>query len=91
MLFEAYLELDHAQLLEHRGSFTDAENILDKACILLSEDSSIKSPILGRLQLRFGQLKMRQGDKNQAHHHFTEGLQEALRWEIIVAFTVTLV
>lgn len=80
VLFEAYLELDHAQLLEHRGSFTDAENILDKACILLSEDSSIKSPILGRLQLRFGQLKMRQGDKNQAHHHFTEGLQEALRW-----------
>lgn len=80
VLFEAYLELDHAQLLEHRGSFIDAENILEKACALLSEDNTIKSPVLGRLQLRLGQLKIRQADKTQAHHYFSLGLQEALRW-----------
>jgi ATP/maltotriose-dependent transcriptional regulator MalT len=80
VLFEAYLELDHAQLLEHRGSFTDAENILEKACALLGEDHTIKSPILGRLKLRLGQLKIRQNNKIQAHDYFTEGLQEALRW-----------
>ncbi len=80
VLFEAYLELDHAQLLEHRGSFADAENILEKACVLLGEDNTIKSPVLGRLQLRLGQLKMRQGDKVKAYNYFTEGLQEALRW-----------
>ena len=80
VLFEVYLELDHAQLLEHRGSFADAESILEKACALLGRDNTIKSPVLGRLQLRLGQLKMRQGDSAQAHHYFNEGLQEALRW-----------
>lgn len=80
VLFEAYLELDHAQLLEHRGSFAAAENILEKAGALLGEDHGIKSPVLGRIQLRLGHLKMRQGNTTQAYNYFTEGLQEALRW-----------
>lgn len=80
VLFEAYLELDHAQLLEHRSSLKDAENILEKACFLLNEDNTIKSPILGRLHLRLGQLALRQGNSSQAYAYFTEGLQEALRW-----------
>lgn len=80
LLFEAYLELDHAQLLEHRGSFKDAESILERACALLGEDHTIQSPVLGRLQLRLGQLKLRQGHNHQAYIYFTEGLQEALRW-----------
>lgn len=80
LLLEAYLELDHAQVLEHRGSLKDAENVLEKACALLVEEQSIKSPVLGRLQLRLGQLKLRQGDTDQAYIHFSDGLQEALRW-----------
>lgn len=79
-MFEAYLELDHAQLLEHKGSFQDAENILENACALLGEDHTINSPVLGRLQLRLAQLKLRQGHYAQAYIHFTDGLQEALRW-----------
>lgn len=80
LMFEAYLELDHAQLLEHKGSFQDAENILENACALLGEDHTINSPVLGRLQLRLAQLKLRQGHYAQAYIHFTDGLQEALRW-----------
>ena len=79
-LLEAYLELDHAQMLEHQGLLTDAERVLENACLLLNEDDVIQSPILGRLQLRLGQLHLRQGRLAKAKHYFIYGLQETLRW-----------
>lgn len=80
VVLEAYLELDHAQLLEHRGALPEAERVLQQACLLLNEDDIEQSPVLGRIHLRLGQLLLRQGKLSAAHRYFTYGLQEALRW-----------
>jgi len=80
VVLEAYLELDHAQLLEHRGALLEAERVLQQACLLLNEDDINQSPVLGRIHLRLGQLMLRQGKLAAAHRYFTCGLQETLRW-----------
>lgn len=80
VVLEAYLELDHAQWLEHRGALFEAERILQQACLMLNEDDISQSPGLGRIHLRLGQLLLRQGKLAMAHRYFTYGLQETLRW-----------
>ncbi|MEK1912053.1 MAG: LuxR C-terminal-related transcriptional regulator [Pseudomonas chlororaphis] len=78
LLFEALLELDHAQLLEHRGAPHRAQSLLDDVQQLLSRQAYRAGPLLGRIALRQGRLALRQGQAEQAAGHFQSGLERCL-------------
>lgn len=80
VLLEAYLELDHAQLLEHRAALDAALSILSRVIQLLHENNALHSPVLGRLYIRMGQLQIRMGKWDEAQHSLNTGLREALHW-----------
>ena len=79
LLFEALLELDHAQLLEQRGALHRSESLLDNMHVLLSAKRYLAGPLLGRIALRQGRIALRQGRDQQAAEHFQAGLDECLR------------
>ncbi|WP_397449729.1 LuxR C-terminal-related transcriptional regulator [Pseudomonas sp. NA-150] len=79
LLFEALLELDHAQLLEQRGALQRSESTLEKMHDLLVAQHFSEGPLLGRIALRRGRLAMRQGLDEQARQHFRSGLQQCVR------------
>lgn len=78
VVFEALLELDHAQLLEQRGAPHRAESLLDAMQHLLSDQARRAEPLLGRIALRRGRLALRQGYVEQAGEHFQHGLELCL-------------
>ncbi|GAC1032480.1 helix-turn-helix transcriptional regulator [Pseudomonas sp. No.21] len=77
LLLEAFLELDHSQLLEHRGALLRADAVLERAQEFLMGQGRNASPLLGRLALRRGRLALRQGRDEEARKHYQYGLQEA--------------
>lgn len=77
LTMEAFLELDHAQILEHRGALLRADAVLERAQDFLATQGRLASPLLGRLALRRGRLALRQGDDERARQHYQYGLQEA--------------
>lgn len=79
LLFEAVLELDHAQLLEQRGALQRSESTLQKIHDLLVSQHSPAGLLLGRIALRRGRLALRQGLDQQARHHYRNGLEQCLR------------
>ncbi|AWY42837.1 helix-turn-helix transcriptional regulator [Pseudomonas putida] len=78
LLFEALLELDHAQLLEHRGAPGRAESLLADIHELLSRQADRPTPLLGRIALRRGRLALWQGQDERAAEFFQSGLQDCL-------------
>src|SRR5690606_37782205 len=80
VVLEAYLVLDHGQLLELRGAFLEAKRLLQVVCLEVTEEDINQSQVLGRIHLRLGQLMLRQGKLAAAHRYFICGLQETLRW-----------
>lgn len=79
LLFEALLELDHAQLLEQRGAVERSESTLQKMHVLLLSQNAIAGPLLGRIALRRGRLALHQGLDQAARNHFQSGLEQCLR------------
>ncbi|MGV8919519.1 MAG: LuxR C-terminal-related transcriptional regulator [Pseudomonas sp.] len=79
LMFEALLELDHAQLLEQRGALQRSESTLEKMHDLLVAQHFSEGPLLGRIALRRGRLAMRQGLDEQARLHFRSGLEQCVR------------
>jgi ATP/maltotriose-dependent transcriptional regulator MalT len=79
LLFEALLELDHAQLLEQRGALQRSESTLEKMHDLLVAQHFPAGPLLGRIALRRGRLALRQGLDQQARQHYRSGLEQCLR------------
>ena len=79
LLFEALLELDHAQLLEQRGALQRSESTLQKMHELLLSQHAVAGPLLGRISLRRGRLALRQGLDQCARKHFQAGLEQCLR------------
>ena len=77
LLLEAFLELDHAQLLEHRGALLRADAVLERAQTFLMGQALDASPLLGRIALRRGRLALRQGLEDAARQHYQSGLREA--------------
>lgn len=77
LLLEAFLELDHAQILEHRGALLRADAVLERAQEFLACQGRRASPLLGRLALRRGRLALRQGRDEEARSHYRFGLREA--------------
>ncbi|WP_433738738.1 LuxR C-terminal-related transcriptional regulator [Pseudomonas putida] len=78
LLFEGLLELDHAQLLEHRGAPRRAESLLADIHELLSRQADRPTPLLGRIALRRGRLALWQGQDELAAEFFHSGLQDCL-------------
>lgn len=78
LLFEGLLELDHAQLLEHRGAPRRAESLLADIHELLSRQADRPTPLLGRIALRRGRLALWQGQDEVAAEFFQSGLQDCL-------------
>lgn len=78
LLFEGLLELDHAQLLEHRGAPRRAESLLADIHELLSRQADRPTPLLGRIALRRGRLAQWQGQDDAAAELFQNGLQDCL-------------
>ncbi|MBZ9783103.1 LuxR C-terminal-related transcriptional regulator [Pseudomonas sp. REP124] len=78
LLFEGLLELDHAQLLEHRGAPHRAESLLADIHQLLSRQADRPTPLLGRIALRRGRLALWQGQDETAAEFFRSGLQDCL-------------
>ncbi|WP_433767557.1 LuxR C-terminal-related transcriptional regulator [Pseudomonas putida] len=78
LLFEGLLELDHAQLLEHRGAPRRAESLLADIHELLSRQADRPTPLLGRIALRRGRLAQWQGQDDAAAELFQSGLQDCL-------------
>ncbi|BBP74955.1 helix-turn-helix transcriptional regulator [Pseudomonas sp. Ost2] len=79
LLFEALLELDHAQLLEQRGALHRSEALLDNVQALLTAKRYLTGPLRGRVALRQGRIALRQGRDQQAAEYFQAGLDECLR------------
>ncbi|BAN50473.1 LuxR C-terminal-related transcriptional regulator [Metapseudomonas resinovorans] len=77
LLLEAFLELDHAQILEHRGALLRADALLERVQEFLASQSRLAGPLLGRLALRRGRLALRRGRDDEAREHYHYGLQEA--------------
>ncbi|WMN18743.1 LuxR C-terminal-related transcriptional regulator [Pseudomonas piscis] len=78
LLFEALLELDHAQLLEQRGAPHRAEVLLAQVAERLCAQALRAAPLLGRIALRRGRLALRQGREPQAAGFFHNGLEDCL-------------
>jgi LuxR family maltose regulon positive regulatory protein len=79
LLFEALLELDHAQLLEQRGAARRAESLLADIHELLSRQADRPVPLLGRIALRRGRLALSQGQDEAACEFFRSGLDDCLQ------------
>jgi LuxR family maltose regulon positive regulatory protein len=79
LLFEGLLELDHAQLLEQRGSPARAESLLANMHELLCQQAERPTPLLGRIALRRGRLALSMGQEEQASLFFQRGLDDCLR------------
>lgn len=79
LLFEALLELDHAQLLEQRGAPRRAENVLADVHALLGREADPPVPLLGRIALRRGRLALSQGQDEAASGFFQRGLDDCLQ------------
>ncbi|WP_460926364.1 LuxR C-terminal-related transcriptional regulator [Pseudomonas sp. MC6] len=79
LLFEGLLELDHAQLLEQRGTPARADNLLLSVEQLLGQRAERPSPLLGRIALRRGRLALAMGLEEQAAVLFKRGLEDCLR------------
>ncbi|KAB0500354.1 helix-turn-helix transcriptional regulator [Pseudomonas vancouverensis] len=78
LLFEALLELDHAQLLEMRGTPGRAAQLLADVHERLKPLADRPTPLLGRIALRRGRLALCQGQVAQAGEHFQTGLDDCL-------------
>lgn len=79
LLFEALLELDHAQLLEQRGGAARAEELLANLCEMLGSSVERPTPLLGRIALRRGRLALSMGQQDRAADFFQQGLDDCLR------------
>ncbi|MBC3268504.1 helix-turn-helix transcriptional regulator [Pseudomonas sp. SWRI81] len=79
LLFEAVLELDHAQWLEQRGAPVRAESLLMDIEQLLRQRRVVPTPLLGRIALRRGRLALCMGREERAAQLFTQGLEDCLR------------
>lgn len=79
LIFEALLELDHAQLLEQRGAPRRAENLLADIHELLCRQADRPVPLLGRIALRRGRLALSQGQDEAACGFFQSGLDDCLQ------------
>jgi ATP/maltotriose-dependent transcriptional regulator MalT len=79
LLFEALLELDHAQLLEQRGASARAEELLANLCEMLESSIERPTPLLGRIALRRGRLALSMGQSIRAAELFQQGLDDCLR------------
>jgi ATP/maltotriose-dependent transcriptional regulator MalT len=79
LLFEALLELDHAQLLEQRGASARAEELLANLYELLVQSIERPTPLLGRIALRRGRLALSMGQQDRAAGLFQQGLDDCLR------------
>ncbi|TBN44481.1 LuxR C-terminal-related transcriptional regulator [Pseudomonas sp. BGI-2] len=79
LLFEGLLELDHAQLLEQRGSPARAQSLLANMHDLLCQQAQRPTPLLGRIALRRGRLALSMGQEEQAAEFFQRGLDDCLR------------
>lgn len=79
LLFEALLELDHAQLLEQRGASARAEELLANLCEMLGSSVERPTPLLGRIALRRGRLALNMGQQGRAAEFFQQGLDDCLR------------
>lgn len=79
LLFEALLELDHAQLLEQRGATARAEDLLAGLCEMLGASVERPTPMLGRIALRRGRLALTMGQQGRAAVFFQQGLDDCLR------------
>jgi len=79
LVYEALLELDHAQLLEQRGAFGRADHLLATVHDLLAAQKPLAEPLLGRIALHRGRLSVCQGQESQAAIYFEAGLQICLR------------
>lgn len=79
LLFEALLELDHAQLLEQRGASARAEDLLANLCEMLGSSVERPTPLLGRIALRRGRLALNMGQQKRAAEFFQQGLDDCLR------------
>jgi ATP/maltotriose-dependent transcriptional regulator MalT len=78
LLFEALLELDHAQLLEQRGASARAEELLANLCDMLGLSVERPTPLLGRIALRRGRLALSMGQQDRAAGFFQQGLDDCL-------------
>jgi len=76
LLFEALLELDHAQLLEQRGASARAEELLANLCDMLGSSVERPTPLLGRIALRRGRLALSMGQPGRAAEFFQQGLDD---------------
>lgn len=79
LLFEGLLELDHAQLLEQRGTPGRAEALLANIHELLCQQADPPTPLLGRIALRRGRLALTMGQQERAAEFFQSGLDDCLR------------
>ncbi|WJK10872.1 LuxR C-terminal-related transcriptional regulator [Pseudomonas fluorescens] len=79
LLFEALLELDHAQVLEQRGGAARAEELLANLCEMLGLSVERPTPLLGRIALRRGRLALSLGQQERAAEFFQQGLDDCLR------------
>ncbi|WP_246226448.1 helix-turn-helix transcriptional regulator [Pseudomonas atagonensis] len=78
LVFEGLLELDHAQLLEQRGAFVAADNLLAGVQTLLMQCFERPVPLLGRIALRRGRLTLFMGQDEHAAEWFQGGLADCL-------------
>lgn len=79
LVFEALLELDHAQLLEQRGAASRAESLLAGVDDLLARQPNRLMPLKGRVALRRGRLALSQGQEASAAAFFKSGLEDCKR------------
>jgi LuxR family maltose regulon positive regulatory protein len=78
-VFEAWLELDHALLLEARGEFARAEALLQRVLSSTSQTALRNTLVLARIQLRLGRLVLRQNRPDEAEQWLRNGLTSALQ------------
>ncbi|WP_083491730.1 LuxR C-terminal-related transcriptional regulator [Pseudomonas taeanensis] len=79
-VFEALLELDHALLLEARGEFLRAQELMVRVRDQLDAQLLRQTPVWGRISLRLGRLALRQGHLEEAAKRLQAGLDEALHY-----------
>lgn len=79
LLFEALLELDHAQLLEQRGAPARADSLLANMQAMLCQREHRPVPLLGRIALRRGRLALGMGQDALAAELFQRGLEDCQR------------